>query len=88
MRVPLCGVSALVFWLAYIAGGFIVHRRMRQNRAIPGRLAGWAPFRKVSYTPEGQRWLAIYMRWWVWASPLALIATALLAGLVCRLVGQ
>jgi len=88
MQVPLCGLSALVLWITYIVSGFFFYRRVRQNRIVPGPLTGWAPYRKELYTPEGQRLLAIYLKWWGWRAPLVLLATGVLAGLVCRLVGQ
>jgi hypothetical protein len=73
--------------LGYVAAGLRVGMRIRREGKDGQAPSGVAVYRKDSYTPEGQRLLAILLKWWVFGAPFVFVLAALLGGTLCRLTG-
>ncbi len=87
MNIPLCGVPIMLAFFAYVVSGVVLSARMLKH-GIGGRApVGLAVYRKDSYTPEGQRLLMVFRKWWVFRAPLVLLAAGITGGLFCNLIG-
>jgi len=87
MKVPLCGLPSLVAFGAYGIAGIILSARMLREGVGGKRPVGFAIYRKEAYTPEGQRLLAIFSKWYGVRLFLVSFGLALAGGLLCNLVG-
>ena len=80
---PLCGLPSLVLFGAYGLAGMAHSVRMLQHR-INGQ--PWNVFREEAYTPEGQRLLRVFQRFW---GPTAVtvvgLALSVGGGILCLL---
>ena len=84
MHIPLCGIPIAVALFSYVVAGVLLSARMLKH-GIDGRSpVGLAAYRKDSYTPEGQRLLALFLKWWAFRAPLILLAAGLAGGLLCK----
>jgi hypothetical protein len=87
MNAPLCGLPFLVAFGAYGVAGIVLSVRMLRE-GIGGKTpAGFAMYRPESYTPEGQRLLAVFRKWYGPRLFFVALGLAVAGGLVCNLVG-
>jgi hypothetical protein len=77
----------MVVFSGYVVGGVAASARMLKHGRDGRAPLGLAVHRKDSYTPEGQRLLATFLKWWVFRFPLVLLGVALVGGLLCRVTG-
>lgn len=85
--IPSCLIPTAVAVTLYELAGLVLSARlMRYGKdGVPW---GMAAFRKESYTPEGQRLLALLDKGWGWArGQLVVVCLIAVGAVVCRLAG-
>jgi len=77
-----------MLWGLYVVAGVILSARMLREGVGGRRPWGFAVYRDELYTPEGQRLLGLFRKWY---SPsrvvLVLVSVGVAGGLFCNLVG-
>jgi len=87
MNAPLCGLPPLVAFGVYVIAGIILSVRMLREGIGGKRPAGFAIYLKDSYTPQGQRLLAVFSKWYGVRLFFIALGLAIAGGLFCNLVG-
>ncbi len=84
MNAPLCGLPSVVAFGIYGIAGIVLSVRMLRE-GIGGKTpVGFAIYRKESYTPEGQRLLALFSKWYGARTLVVALGLAIVGGLLCR----
>jgi hypothetical protein len=85
--IPACLVPTTVAVIVYELVGFVLSTRMMRH-GKDGIPWGFAAFRKESYTPEGQRLLALLRKGWGPVRGSVVVFLLFLGSVVvCRLTG-
>lgn len=86
--IPVCGIPSLVLFALYGLAGVLVSIRLLRH-GKNGTPTGWLIYDEEAYTPEGQRLLRFFLRWWGWI-PLLVTAFLLVFGgsALCWVIAQ
>jgi hypothetical protein len=87
MNAPLCALPSLVAFGVYGIAGILLSVRVLREGVGGKTPVGFAIYRKESYTPEGQRLLAIFSKWYGVRTLFIALGLAIAGGLFCNLVG-